>query len=130
MKVIRQICYECDEPDNLRAQLARSMPEGKREGWAGGVSIEVRTVYSELPELEPFVPLQGEEAKEFLRAMLEIHGCRLCDKLQPCPEHGRTPVTAEDFEQLTRDVAEEPRVAHSMSEYRRLVAQGVDVKRP
>lgn len=59
MKVIRQICYECDEPDNLRAQLARSMPEGKRDGWAGGVSIEVRTVYSELPELEPFVPVAG-----------------------------------------------------------------------
>jgi len=56
MKVIRQICYEGSE-EWLREQLSRSMPEGVRPLPKG--TIEVRTVYSELPELEPFVPVVG-----------------------------------------------------------------------
>ena len=54
MKVIRQVCYEGTESE-LRSQLANSMPEGKREVRMGGVTVDVRTVYSELPELPPFV---------------------------------------------------------------------------
>lgn len=58
MKVIRQICYEGTE-EAIRAALARSMPEGKRLfNNSSQPSIEVRTVYSELPALEPFVPLE------------------------------------------------------------------------
>jgi len=34
------------------------MAEGKREGWGGAVVIDVRTVYTELPELPPFVDLK------------------------------------------------------------------------
>jgi hypothetical protein len=59
MKVIRQVCYEGPE-DKLREQLARSMPEGLRPGMKG-VTIDVRTVYSDLPVLEPFVPLEETE---------------------------------------------------------------------
>lgn len=78
MKVIRQIQYEGSE-EAIRKQLALSMPEGKRDGWGRSVTIEVRTVYSELPKLDPFVPLseeetallQGEEAKKFLSDLLE-----------------------------------------------------------
>lgn len=32
--------------------------------------------------------------------------CRLCEKLQPCPEHGRTPVTDADFDELHREVSD------------------------
>ena len=77
MKVIRQIQYEGTE-EQLRDALSRALPEGKRDGWKGP-SIEVRTVYSELPKLDPFVPLteeeitllQGADAKEFLQTLLE-----------------------------------------------------------
>jgi hypothetical protein len=54
VKVIRQVCYEGTE-EAIRKQLAMSMPEGKRPFGTGTVSIDVRTVYSELPELPPFV---------------------------------------------------------------------------
>jgi hypothetical protein len=30
--------------------------------------------------------------------------CAICDHQQPCPQHGRTPVTDEDFDELRRDV--------------------------
>jgi hypothetical protein len=30
--------------------------------------------------------------------------CQICGVVQPCPVHGRTPVSDEDFEELTRDV--------------------------
>jgi hypothetical protein len=82
MKVIRQICYEGTE-EALRKQLAKSLAEGKRDSWwEGAVSIEVRTIYSELPVLEPFVPveednpylenpylLKGADAKAFIKAL-------------------------------------------------------------
>ena len=55
MKVIRQICYEGTE-EWLRKQLSMSMPEGVRQ-CAPGCTIEVRTVVSELPVQEPFVPV-------------------------------------------------------------------------
>jgi hypothetical protein len=86
MKVIRQISYEGPE-DKLRDQLARSMPDGIRRNMNGGVAIEVRTVYSELPELPPFVPveepnffLKDTDVKEFLMAMKEQLGttCEVC----------------------------------------------------
>ena len=71
MKVIRQICYEGTE-EALRKQLAMSMPDGVR---VHAVTLDVRTVYSELPELKPFVEteelylLSGAEAKAFIKAM-------------------------------------------------------------
>ena len=60
MKVIRQIQYEGTE-EQLREALARSLPEGKREHGKLQPSIEVRTVYSELPAQEPFVPLEDAD---------------------------------------------------------------------
>lgn len=30
--------------------------------------------------------------------------CALCNKNQPCPNHGRTPVTDKDFEELSKDI--------------------------
>ncbi len=76
MKVIRQICYEGSEA-GLRKQLSLSMPDGLREGWASSpnpVSIEVRTVYSELPELPEFnweTPEGQRQLKADLRAVVE-----------------------------------------------------------
>jgi hypothetical protein len=32
--------------------------------------------------------------------------CRLCEKRQPCPEHGRTPVDASDWEELHREATQ------------------------
>lgn len=77
MKVIRQVQYEGTE-EQLRDELSRALPEGKQDGWTGP-TVEVRTVYSELPKLDPFVPLteeetvllQGKEAKKFLSDLLE-----------------------------------------------------------
>lgn len=55
MKVIRQIQYEGSE-EALREVVARSLPEGVKE--LVNYTIEVRTVYSDLPRQEPFVPLE------------------------------------------------------------------------
>jgi len=40
-----------------------------------------------------------------LSAEPERPKCRLCSKMQPCPEHGRTPIKAEDFAELSRVIA-------------------------
>jgi hypothetical protein len=86
MKVIRQISYEGTE-EQLRDAIARSLPEGRRDNGTRVASIEVRTVYSELPELPPFVPveepnflLKGADAKEFITTMKEqlVATCAVC----------------------------------------------------
>jgi hypothetical protein len=77
MKVIRQICYEGTEED-LRKQLSQGLNEGKHFP-QGRVRIEVRTVYSELPPLEPFVPLEGCKG-------LEPHFCGGCPDCKPLEE--------------------------------------------
>jgi hypothetical protein len=49
------------------------------------------------------------EAAEAVRADPPEQKCALCAKPQPCPEHGRTPITQADFEELTLDIAGEGR---------------------
>jgi hypothetical protein len=52
-------------------------------------------------------PAEVIEAIDVILTLVEQRRpCAICGKPQPCQQHGRTPVTDADFDELHRDVAE------------------------
>lgn len=57
------------------------------------------------------------------RAVEDARRCRLCEKPQPCSEHGRTPVTDADFDELHRETRDALAITDLESQLEALAAE-------
>jgi len=71
-----------------------------------GDPVAPRTVNGEARDKEVSSVAAPRSAPATQRPGNEMKLCQICGVVQPCRVHGRTPVTAEDFEELSREVSE------------------------
>lgn len=67
--VIRVVKYECENEDQMRAQLAGSMPDGIHEK---AITITVATYFSDLPPAPIIGGIDNEKLHEALNSVSNI----------------------------------------------------------